>query len=109
MPNKTLAKCILRSVRQTLDYYIDHIAVKNEQPALRALSDSNAPVPAKPESAFGGSYAGRTVAVGRKRDSRTIAKSASGREQDLSPAEDTQNIMNGIMARVAGNTNPDGS
>mgnify|MGYP000633910006 CR=1 FL=1 len=108
MSNTPLASRVLRALGETLDFYI---ALKNEETAVRdeALADAKALVPAEPGSAFGGSYAGRTVAVGRKRDSRTIAKSASGREQDLSPAEDTQNIMNGIMARVAGNTNPDGS
>lgn len=109
MSNTTLASRILRALGETLDFYI---ALKTEEATLRdsSLAPTKALMPAEPGTAFGGTYAGKSVIVGRrKRGTPKVARSAAVPEQELSPAEDTQNIMNGILARFAGNTEPDGS
>lgn len=105
----------MRALVRTMDYYLElqEEASNTEQAAPQALA-----LPAPAEVVGGGRRRRRRQAnripqasfLGGTFDNAvTAGEHNHHHDEKLSPAEDSQNIMNGILARIAGNAGGDGS
>ena len=107
MPHPTLER-LMRALVRTMDYYLElqEEASNTEQAAPQALA-----LPAPAEVVGGGRRRRRPKAtfIGGTYDNAVTAGEHNHPDEKLSPAENSQNVMNGIFARIAGNAGGDGS
>jgi len=104
MPDTALNR-VLRVLINTCDYYLD-LQREGSKPEALALPAAHSEIGRGQRRRRRRTTPPRTSLLGGTFDNSVTAGEHT---HQLSPAEDTQNMMNGLLARIAGNAGGDGS